>query len=170
MQQRPARSDVNDGVTIRQTRDEDVDALIDLLHDVAEERLYVGTQAPFDKAARAERFRSTLGKHPSLVAVAPDGRIVGEASLFSRDGRVTLGMFLGRAWRGRGLGRALLERTIAEARKAGIPAIELEVFPHNEAARRLYESAGFRQTRFLPNAYARAHGEVWSGIVMTLEL
>ncbi len=163
-------SDVPPAPTIRATRDEDVEFVIDLLHDVAEERLYVGTQAPFDKAARVERFRAVLGKLPSLVAVAPDGRIVGEASLFEREGRATLGMFLAKAWRGRGLGRALLERAIAEARRAGIPAIELEVFPHNEAARRLYESAGFRQTRFLRDAYRRNHGEVWSSIVMTLDL
>jgi L-amino acid N-acyltransferase YncA len=160
----------HDEVTIRETRDEDVEAIIDLLHDVAEERLFVGTQAPFDKAARAERFRAALGKLPALVAVEPGGRIAGEASLFEREGRVTLGMLLAASWRGRGLGKALLERMIAEARTAGIRAIELEVFPHNERARRLYERAGFRQTGFLHEVYARNHGEVWSSIVMRLDL
>jgi ribosomal protein S18 acetylase RimI-like enzyme len=48
------------------------------------------------------------------------------------------------AYRGRGIGRALLEALIATARGDGFPALSLSVSPLNRA-RRLYESLGFRK-------------------------
>jgi ribosomal protein S18 acetylase RimI-like enzyme len=54
------------------------------------------------------------------------------------------GMSVARDWRGKGLGRRLLEAAIAETRAwPGFCRLELEVFPHNAAAIRLYESSGF---------------------------
>jgi ribosomal protein S18 acetylase RimI-like enzyme len=46
--------------------------------------------------------------------------------------------------RGRGIGRAMLERVIEEARRRGYEAAMLTVASHNAAARRLYEALGFR--------------------------
>lgn len=48
------------------------------------------------------------------------------------------------AARGRGLGRHLLEFLLSHTRAAGGRRVILEVASHNTAARRLYESAGFR--------------------------
>jgi ribosomal protein S18 acetylase RimI-like enzyme len=48
------------------------------------------------------------------------------------------------AQRGRGLGRVLLARTLAEARRRGFETFELGVYPDNTPAVRLYESFGFR--------------------------
>lgn len=45
--------------------------------------------------------------------------------------------------RGRGIGRALLEATIAVAREAGATAIDLNTGETDGAARALYESLGF---------------------------
>ncbi|WIT12927.1 GNAT family N-acetyltransferase [Paucibacter sediminis] len=47
------------------------------------------------------------------------------------------------AARGSGAAPALLDDFIARARKAGMAAVELEVFAQNERARRLYEGRGF---------------------------
>jgi len=46
--------------------------------------------------------------------------------------------------RGGGLGRALLDAALAELGRGGRPVCHLEVRAGNEAARRLYESSGFR--------------------------
>lgn len=48
------------------------------------------------------------------------------------------------AWRRRGVGRALLEAVLAEARRLGAVRATLEVRASNQAARALYERAGFR--------------------------
>ncbi|PEQ12163.1 GNAT family N-acetyltransferase [Novosphingobium sp. PC22D] len=47
------------------------------------------------------------------------------------------------AWRGTGLGRALVGAVIAEARNAGYEEMRLDVMPHSQAARRLYRDFGF---------------------------
>jgi ribosomal protein S18 acetylase RimI-like enzyme len=47
------------------------------------------------------------------------------------------------ALRGRGIGRALLEATMAAARAAGATGIDLNTGETDTAARALYESAGF---------------------------
>lgn len=86
----------------------------------------------------------------AFVLVAVDGeRIVGMLDLqagerdFNRHvGR--FGMSVAQDWRGKGLGRAILERAIAKTREwPGFCRIELEVLPHNVAGIRLYESLGF---------------------------
>ena len=47
------------------------------------------------------------------------------------------------AWRGRGVGRRLLEATVAKARCEGFKRIELDVYADNPRAIALYEKAGF---------------------------
>jgi ribosomal protein S18 acetylase RimI-like enzyme len=42
-----------------------------------------------------------------------------------------------------GVGRALIDAAVAEARARGARRLTLRVLAHNEAARRLYDSAGF---------------------------
>ncbi len=48
------------------------------------------------------------------------------------------------AWRGRGVGRALLRAVAAQARAAGRPGISLSVERANEVARSLYLAEGYR--------------------------
>ena len=52
--------------------------------------------------------------------------------------------------RRRGVARALLERTAAEARERGCTHVALETELENFAARALYRSAGFRETDTFP--------------------
>jgi RimJ/RimL family protein N-acetyltransferase len=62
-------------------------------------------------------------------------------------------------YRGRGIGRRLMEEAIARAWHAGLERIELEVFASNAPARALYEKLGFvtegvrRRARKLDGAY-----------------
>ena len=48
--------------------------------------------------------------------------------------------------RGRGVGRTLLEATVAALRSRGSPQVVLSTADRNAAAHRLFESAGFRRT------------------------
>jgi RimJ/RimL family protein N-acetyltransferase len=84
-----------------------------------------------------------------LIAVM-DGEVAGYARLKkssrfrSSDHVLTVnGIAVDPAVQGRGVGRALIEGTIAEARRRGARRLTLRVFSPNERARRLYESAGF---------------------------
>ena len=62
--------------------------------------------------------------------------------------------------RGLGIGRALLQRVIAEARAQGAARLWLETNNAMTPAIRLYETSGFRHLpagRFVPSAYARSN-------------
>jgi putative acetyltransferase len=63
------------------------------------------------------------------------GRVVGFISLM---GHQVGGLFLSPAWQGRGLGRALMDKAVAER-----GALELDVFQANVVARRFYHRYGF---------------------------
>jgi ribosomal protein S18 acetylase RimI-like enzyme len=50
------------------------------------------------------------------------------------------------AHRGRGVGRALLDATLAELKTRGAPRVVLSTAERNEPAQRLFARAGFRRT------------------------
>ena len=52
--------------------------------------------------------------------------------------------FIDANYRRRGIGRRVLEQIVAEARTLGIVSVFLEVDRNNEAAQKLYASAGFK--------------------------
>jgi RimJ/RimL family protein N-acetyltransferase len=69
---------------------------------------------------------------------------VRESRLKTRHKGLSIGMYVAEAARGRGVGRALLERAIAEARQQpGLEQILLMVVSTNEPALRLYAACGF---------------------------
>lgn len=102
----------------------------------------------------AEELRgNTLGSLSAFVP--PDGRTyVAETSetpmgmVFLRnsgaDAMEIKRLFVRPSWRGRGTGRALVERAIAGARASGAKAIRLDTTRNLTAAIALYESLGFR--------------------------
>jgi phosphinothricin acetyltransferase len=102
----------------------------------------------------AEERRAWLAdrgpRHPVIVAEA-GGAAVGWASLnrFNPRGacdHVTdLSVYVERQWRGRGVGRALLEHLMVLATRLGYHKIVLAAFPCNAAGVALYGRLGFRE-------------------------
>lgn len=93
--------------------------------------------------------RLALIDHVTVVAQDDAGRPIGMATggPADRPGIAGLyGMWVEPAARGRGVGMALVEWVTAWASEAGYPAIGLGVTTTNEAAKRLYERAGFVAT------------------------
>jgi GNAT superfamily N-acetyltransferase len=54
-------------------------------------------------------------------------------------------LYVRAAFRGSGLGRALIERVIAEARAVGYARLLLDTLPRMADATRLYRAYGFRE-------------------------
>lgn len=66
--------------------------------------------------------------------------------------------------RGRGVGRALLERLILSTEAAGIWTIQTGIFPENEESLRLHERVGFR--RVGRRERLGKHNGVWRDVLM----
>jgi ribosomal-protein-alanine N-acetyltransferase len=69
--------------------------------------------------------------------------------------------------RGRGLGRLLLSSLLGQAASSGVQSVFLEVREGNQEARRLYRSAGFKETQRRPGFYREPAEDA---ILMRLEM
>jgi RimJ/RimL family protein N-acetyltransferase len=79
-----------------------------------------------------------------------------------------LGLMVAATHRRRGIGWALLERTVEWARANGILKLELHVFPHNEAAIALYDRFGFVREGYRSRHYRRG-GEYVDAVLMAFD-
>jgi ribosomal protein S18 acetylase RimI-like enzyme len=151
---------------IRPAREDDRLPLAEVFAAVAEERDGIATEPPVDVEARAASW--TLDG--TLVAVA-DGEIVGSIHVdASRHGFGEIGMAVARAWRGRGVGSALLAAAIDDARERGLHKLSLSVFAHNAAGIALYRKYGFVEEGRRVKQYRRQSGELWDAVDMGLLL
>ena len=159
-------------VGVRRAVPDDVDAIVDLFVAVVDEERWLGTQPPVDRAAQHARFleETTSDQCASLVALV-DGELVGHARVDMAPYRVAgLGMMVDERWRGRGVGGALVRAVIDAARDLGAHKVALQVWPHNEAARRLYLRHGFVEEGLLRRHYPRRNGQLWDAVIMGLVL
>ena len=141
--------------------------MAELFAAVAAERTGIATEPPVDIDERAAQFARTAAG--SVVAVG-GGQLVGMHIEASRHGFGEIGMLVGRGWRGRGVGSALVQAAIGRARGQGLHKLCLEVFAHNTAAIALYRKSGFMEEGRRTGQYRRASGELWDSIIMGLAL
>ena len=142
--------DATSQVEIRPARVTDAAGLHAAINSVASEKWFLATINFSAEEVRAFVQQSVESAMPHFVA-CHGVDIVGwcdimpgkTASGFGHVGR--LGMGVTRDWRRQGLGRRLLETCLRAAPAAGLEKIELEVYPENEPAMRLYQSFGFAQ-------------------------
>jgi RimJ/RimL family protein N-acetyltransferase len=155
-----------DRVDIRPADEHDRRSIAQLFAAVAEERDGIATEPPVDVEARA----ASLRLEGMFVAVVVD-EIVGmlhvEKSYF---GFGEIGMMVARDRRGSGVGSALVAASIEWSREQGLHKLTLSVFPHNEAATRLYRKFGFEEEGRRVKQMRRANGELWDLIEMGLLL
>lgn len=132
-------------VTIREATPEDVATARRLFHEYA---AWLGVDLSF------QSFDQELAGLPHPY-VRPDGFLLFAASSGTVVGCVAakkLGDGLAEAkrlyviaeYRGRGIGRQLMEHLLRETQKIGYRAVRLDTLPQMQAARALYEALGFK--------------------------
>ena len=155
---------------IRALRAADVAEALEMFAEVAAEGIWLGTQAGFDRHVRRQAWLDGLAD-PSVRSLVVEEvgppRLVGQGIVrVARYGVAELGMSLAADARGRGLGGQLLDELLVSAGELGAHKAELQVWPHNEPAIRLYLSRGFIVEGRVRSHYRRASGEVWDAILM----
>jgi L-amino acid N-acyltransferase len=113
------------------------------------------TTATFDTEPRGpsaqRRWMDAHAAPYSVVVAVLDGRIVGWASLSAWSdrkayaGTAEVSEYVASGFRGRGIGRALLARTLRDADRHGIHTEIARVADGNRASLRLHRSFGFRR-------------------------
>jgi ribosomal-protein-alanine N-acetyltransferase len=98
---------------------------------------------PWTREMYASELRNREVCHIYLVRT-PERRVAGFCAFWVVFDEVHINNVAMRPeWRGRGIGTALLQRVLAEARRLGARRATLEVRASNKGARRLYERLGF---------------------------
>jgi RimJ/RimL family protein N-acetyltransferase len=141
------------------------------MKEVVDEGRWLATQPSRTAEEVRERFTASLDdENRRTVVCVDDGRIIGSASTYETGiaGVWSLGTWILAPYRGRGLGRRLLDLVVAEAAAAGARKVELEVFTDNAVAIALYEAAGFELEGVRRDHYAREDGSIKSAALMAL--
>lgn len=76
---------------------------------------------------------------------------------------------VGSEWRGRGIGKAMLDDCLASARKSGIKKLHLEVRANNPAVK-LYSNAGFENIHRRPAYYKGSDGTAYDALSFQIDL
>lgn len=133
-------------VTIRVACNQDAKPIKELVFSVMTE--FGLTPEPQGLDADLEDIEGTYLRCGGLFEVVQtaDGTIVGTAGILIRPGGVAelRKMYVRKDFRGRGLGKTLLEHMLAHARKQGVHEVELETNSCLKEAIRLYVKYGFR--------------------------
>jgi RimJ/RimL family protein N-acetyltransferase len=157
---------------VRPLADEDIEELSRALKVIVDEERWLAIQPPVTVAELAEGFRLRLDEGHSMFALVDDEAEGGPTPVGNIDLRPTriagvqsIGMWIRREHRGKGGGRLLIEAALA-ARPADVHKIELEVWPHNEAAIGLYERTGFEREGLRRDHYRRKDAKLHSSVIM----
>jgi RimJ/RimL family protein N-acetyltransferase len=151
---------------VRPLEPRDMEACLDLFEAVAAERRWLASEPPLDRREVRARWRSLLATGTGTLLVALEGtRPVGLAALVGLL-QPELGVLVAADRRGRGVGAALLEASLAWASAVSAEEVVLHVFTTNTAAIALYLRHGFEERGRLAGACLRASGERWDAIRM----
>lgn len=143
-------------ITIRRAGEEDFDAIWRIFHEVVRR----GDTYTYDPETTREQARSIWmsGEHATYVACADD-RVVGTYIL--KTNQPGLGSHVANAGymvdiggRGKGVGGAMCEHSLEEARRMGFHSMQFNiVVSTNESAVALWKKFGFSIIGTLPQAY-----------------
>jgi L-amino acid N-acyltransferase YncA len=135
-------------ISIRFARPDDAEAVCTIYNQGIEDRIATLETELRSPAERRQWLVMRGPRHPVIVA-EHDGQMIGWGSLNPFNPRpaydfvADFSLYVRRDWRGRGVGRQLLERLMALARDLGYHKMVLATFPFNAAGLTLYQRLGF---------------------------
>jgi RimJ/RimL family protein N-acetyltransferase len=150
-------------VVFREPRSADARSLMDFINGfVGEGRsgllIDKKTDIKAEKRWLKARMREIKGKQTVMLLVECEGRVVGNCDvkrrIWKESHRAVFGIALSEEVRGKGIGEALIRKTIALAkqRMRGLEAIDLAVIDYNRRAKGLYGKVGFVKVARMPRA------------------
>jgi L-amino acid N-acyltransferase YncA len=143
-------------MTIRQANDPDCESIWEIFREV----IAAGETYPIDPNIPREAALAYWFKHNALVCVAEsDNRIVGSYTVHQNQAAAgahvaNAAFIVGKEARGQGIGRAMGEHCLNEARRLGFRAMQFNfVVSTNESAVKLWQDLGMKIVGTLPGAF-----------------
>lgn len=146
---------------IRYPKRSDLTEMWRYINELSKEKTFISLQGEiisFDEERKflANSLKKIKNNEAVLLVVESNGKIVGVSDI-NRKTRAEkhtaiFGITLAKEFRGKGIGRKLMEKVLEEAKKniKDIKIIRLVCFANNEAACSLYKSFGFSEYGRLP--------------------
>ena len=143
-------------VNIREATDTDLDAIWEIFREV----IAAGDTYPLDQNISRADALAYWFQHDAKVCVAENqGQIVGSYTVHRNQSGggahvANAAFIVARSGRGQGIGRAMGEHCLKEARRLGFRAIQFNfVISTNESAVKLWQDLGMKIVGTLPGAF-----------------
>jgi ribosomal protein S18 acetylase RimI-like enzyme len=143
-------------MTIRRATESDRDAIWEIFREV----IAIGETYPLDPTIPREQAVAYWFKHGARVYVAEgNNKIVGSYTLHQNQAGggshvANAGFIVAKETRGQGIGRAMGEHCLNEARRIGFRAMQFNfVVSTNESAVKLWQDLGMKIAGTLPGAF-----------------
>ena len=158
-------------VVVRRGAEPDAEQLLRNINEVGAEHEWILTETlAWDPIREQEWIRGFDGASSILYVAEVDGRVVGQIdaripSFPKARHTANLGIAIVKAYRELGVGRALMERTLAWMKARGVEKATLEVFSTNERAIALYRMLGFEVEAIRKRQY-KVRGQYVDDVLM----
>jgi phosphinothricin acetyltransferase len=159
--------------TARVATADDAEAIAAIYNQGIEDGIATFETDPRTAGDVAAQLRDKGDRYPTVV-VECEGRIVAWAGASSYRARAAYAgiadhsVYVDRAWRGRGAGRAALDALFPEYERRGFWKLSSRIFADNVASIALHERSGFRVVGIY-RRHGRLHG-VWKDCVIVEKL
>ena len=141
---------------IRDALEADLPAIVDIYNAAVLSRIATAQLVPVSVEERIPWFHQHSKESHPLWVTEVDDQIAAWLSLHSFRPRsayratAEIGLYVSGQFRRRGIGRALLEKAIAQSPSLKITALVGYIFGHNEPSLYLFERLGFERWGLLP--------------------
>lgn len=120
-----------------------IDAYAQMMSDASEQDLqFIGTQRLTMDEIHDIFYQQPINRWDRLLIV--DGRLAGDVNLFFAAEVAEINIFISQAYRGRGLGRMMIDEALEECRQKSKSTIYAVISADNQAAINLFNKYGFK--------------------------
>ncbi|WP_208644772.1 GNAT family N-acetyltransferase [Mucilaginibacter kameinonensis] len=144
-------------IKFRDATEADLSKIVEIYNSTVASRMSTADTEPVSVESRKKWFYEHGHIRPLWIAENSDQNVVGWISFQSFYGRpaynatVEISIYIDASYRGQGLGKKLLEHSIAAAPSLQIKTLVGFIFAHNEPSLRLFKNFGFEEWGNLPN-------------------
>jgi len=148
---------MTDAVVLRHATLDDLPVIVDIYNSTIPSRMVTADTEPVSVRDRLDWFHAHNPERRPLWIAELGGAVCGWAGLqdfFYRrpayHATAEVSIYLHEAFRGKGLGKQILAKVMAECPRLGVDTLLAFVFGHNEPSLRLFSGLGFEKWAHLP--------------------